>query len=148
MIVAAAIIRSGTVRGAESSSPAVPEVLIGRRTAPAALAGCWEFPGGKLEPGETPHQGVHREIREELGIEIDLGEELSPADGDGWPIGKNLRMKVFYARMREATQTPAPLEGHDLLRWAAIDSHLMDYTWIPANIPIVKKLITHKEIPH
>ena len=52
------------------------EVLIGRRPLDGLLGGLWEFPGGKLEPGEQPESGLRREIREELGVEIEVGRSL------------------------------------------------------------------------
>ena len=51
-------------------------ILLARRTEDRDLAGLWEFPGGKHEPGETPEDALKRELREELGIEIEVGSPL------------------------------------------------------------------------
>jgi 8-oxo-dGTP diphosphatase len=51
-------------------------ILLARRTEDRDLAGLWEFPGGKVDPGETPEQALVRELREELGIEARVGERL------------------------------------------------------------------------
>jgi 8-oxo-dGTP diphosphatase len=64
-----------------------PTVLLaGRRTEPPHLAGGWELPGGKVDPGETPLQALHREIAEELGVEVEVGRELPGPDPElpGW----------------------------------------------------------------
>ncbi|MFM7212080.1 MAG: NUDIX domain-containing protein, partial [Actinomycetota bacterium] len=69
VVVAAAILRDG-------------RYLAARRTRPAWAAGRWEFPGGKVEPGETEQQALVREIREELGVEIEVVRRFS---GE-WPL--------------------------------------------------------------
>lgn len=51
-----------------------PQVLVGQRPENHSLAGLWEFPGGKIEPGETPEQALKRELQEELGIDADIGK--------------------------------------------------------------------------
>src|SRR5690625_3182123 len=61
-------------------------LLAARRSAPKSLAGQWEFPGGKVEPGEAPEVALHRELREELGIGVLLGAEIPSAAGQEWPI--------------------------------------------------------------
>ena len=73
IVVAAAIERDG-------------RYLAARRTRPTDVAGLWEFPGGKVEPGETEEEALVREIREELGVEIAVGERI-PGE---WPLRDDL----------------------------------------------------------
>jgi len=73
------------------------ELLTARRTVPASLAGRFEFPGGKVDPGETPEEALHREIREELGVELALGPELvGPSDG-AWRLSDVYVMRLWLA---------------------------------------------------
>ena len=63
-------------------------LLSAQRTEPPELAGGWEIPGGKVDPGESPRAALHREIREELGVRIRIGASgLGPVDGWG-PLGE------------------------------------------------------------
>ena len=63
-------------------------LLVARRSAPKHLAGLWEFPGGKVEPGEEPEAALMRELSEELGIGVRLGPELPAEASDGWPLNE------------------------------------------------------------
>ena len=110
-------------------------LLAARRTEPPALAGGWEFPGGKVDPGETLHQAVHREVREELGVEVLLGQPLpGPLPRGRWPLGDHFAMTVWMAQV--SAGEPAPLEDHDQLRW--LSKHdLYAVEWLPADLPIV-----------
>ncbi len=106
VVVGAAIVRDGLL-------------LAARRTEPAHLAGGWELPGGKVEPGESDEQALVREIDEELGVDIILG----PRVGTDWPLGRYV-LRVWLARLVDGAE-PAPVEQHDAVRWvdpATIDS--------------------------
>ena len=110
-------------------------LLAARRVEPAYLRGGWEFPGGKVEPDETPVQAVHRELREELGIEVELGSPLPGPQPDlTWPLSERYAIRVFFARV--VSGQVRPLEDHDELRWLARDE-LFDVPWLPADLPIV-----------
>ena len=109
-------------------------LLAARRTEPAALAGGWELPGGKVEPGEDPIEALHREIAEELGVEVRLGRVVEgPLDG-AWPLGDRYAMTVWLAVITAGE--PQPLEDHDVLRvLPAAELHAVP--WLPADRPIV-----------
>jgi 8-oxo-dGTP diphosphatase len=100
VVVAAALLHEG-------------RLLAARRSAPPELAGRWELPGGKVEPGETPEQALVRELREELGIEAEAVERLPGA----WPLKPGLELQVWTARLVHGD--PRPLQDHDALRWLA-----------------------------
>ncbi|GAB4098767.1 (deoxy)nucleoside triphosphate pyrophosphohydrolase [Sinomonas halotolerans] len=131
------------VGGALVDSLARPSrLLVARRTSPPAFAGMWEFPGGKVEPGEEPRAALVRELREELGIEARLGSEVPGPLEQGWPLNERAAMRVWLAEVEDGE--PAPLEDHDELRWLALDADsLASVPWIPADFPIVEALRRH-----
>ena len=110
-------------------------LLAARRTEPSALAGGWEFPGGKVDPGEGHVEALHRELREELGVEVALGALVEGPLGGDWPLGNDYVIRVWLAKV--VAGTPSPLEDHDELRWLAHDE-LYAVPWLPADLPIVR----------
>jgi 8-oxo-dGTP diphosphatase len=113
-------------------------LLAARRTEPPELAGGWELPGGKVEPGEDELAAVHREVVEELGVEVALGERLAgPLDRGRWPLGDRFAMTVWWAVVTRGE--PAPVEDHDELRWLRLDD-LYAVAWLPADLPVVDRV--------
>lgn len=105
-------------------------VLAARRGPGRALAGLWEFPGGKVEPGETDATALRRELSEELGLEATLGPCLGESHFRS-PKG-DILLVVYVA---EAGGTPMPTE-HDAIAWLGPDE-LTTVTWSPADVPLL-----------
>ncbi|RLL67577.1 (deoxy)nucleoside triphosphate pyrophosphohydrolase [Streptomyces sp. Z26] len=116
-------------------------LLAARRTEPPALAGRWELPGGKVEPGETERQALVRELREELGVAV---EPLDRIDGE-WPVGGGLLLRVWRARLLGGT--PRPLQDHDALRRLA-PAELFDVDWLDHDRAAVAVLADMPVPPH
>lgn len=110
-------------------------ILLARRTEGRDLAGCWEFPGGKREPGETPEAALARELQEELGIDIEVGEHVISVPQQ-YP-DKRLRLDV--RRLTRWKGTPRGHEGQ-ALAWVPPDK-LTRYTMPPADRPVVAALL-------
>lgn len=130
------------VGGAVLDSLAQPgRLLVARRTAPPHFAGMWEFPGGKVEPGETGEQALRRELLEELGVTVRLGAELESGSDDGWPLNELAAMRVWFAELLDGV--PHPLQDHDELRWINLRDReeVLGLPWIPADLPIVEALL-------
>ncbi|HSN36549.1 MAG TPA: (deoxy)nucleoside triphosphate pyrophosphohydrolase [Arthrobacter sp.] len=132
----------GVVGGAVLDSLAEPgRLLVARRTAPPQFAGMWEFPGGKVEAGESAEQALHRELFEELGVTVRLGAELGGGSADGWPLNERAAMRVWFAELVDGV--PHPLQDHDELRWINLGDRgeVLGLSWIPADLPIVEALL-------
>ncbi|HEV2927193.1 MAG TPA: NUDIX domain-containing protein [Propionibacteriaceae bacterium] len=114
-----------------------PTRLLAARRAAGALAGGWEFPGGKVEPREDPTAALHRELAEELQITVDLGAELCPPDGDAWPIMPGHELRLWFAVVTSGW--PTPTGSHDELRWLGGDQ-LGTVDWLPADQAIITEL--------
>ena len=111
------------------------QVLIARRGPGDPLAGKWEFPGGKIEPGETPEQCLVRELCEELGIETRVGERVAVSVHD---YGRGA-IELHAYRVRILAGEPEPHE-HEALAWAPL-AELERYDFAAADLPIVQRLI-------
>jgi 8-oxo-dGTP diphosphatase len=116
-----------------------PQLLLAaRRAVPASLAGRWEFPGGKVDPGESPEEALHRELREELGVRVGLGAELVGPDDGAWRLSERYVMRLWLAEV--SSGIPEPLVEHDQLRWLPVGSWL-DVPWLDADVRIVEALV-------
>ncbi|MFM8800963.1 MAG: (deoxy)nucleoside triphosphate pyrophosphohydrolase [Tagaea sp.] len=111
-------------------------VLLARRPPGKAMAGLWEFPGGKLHPDETPEAALTRELAEELGIDL-RPACLAPLTfaSHRYP-DFHLLMPLYAARNWKGT--PAPREGQELA-WVRVEK-LADYPMPPADVPLVAML--------
>ncbi|GGE13301.1 NTP pyrophosphohydrolase [Aureimonas endophytica] len=112
-------------------------VLVAERPAGKSLAGLWEFPGGKLEPGETPEASLIRELREELGIETQAAclAPLTFASHEYETF--HLLMPLYVCRRYQGI--PQPREGQRL-RWLRA-SALRDLPMPPADAPLIPFLV-------
>src|SRR5262245_11474698 len=99
VVVGAAIVEDG-------------RLLAAQRAEPPALMGGWEVPGGKVDPGESDHEALVRECREELGVEIVVGERV----GGEWALPNGYVLRIWLATI--ARGVPHPHE-HLALRWLA-----------------------------
>ncbi|RFC67949.1 MULTISPECIES: 8-oxo-dGTP diphosphatase MutT [Mesorhizobium] len=112
-------------------------VLIAQRPEGKQLAGLWEFPGGKVEPGETPEETLVRELREELGIETQTAC-LAPLTFASHSYEKfHLLMPLYVCR--KFTGIPQPLDAQ-ALKWVK-PTKLRDYDMPPADAPLIPFLI-------
>ncbi len=124
VVVAAALIRDGAV-------------LAARRSYPPAVAGQWEFPGGKVAPGETDAEALGRELTEELGVDATvLGGQVGPDIG----LDVELVLRLYAVT---AVGEPVIAGSHDALRWVSA-ADLDDLGWIDADrrlLPALRLLL-------
>ncbi|MFF5260673.1 (deoxy)nucleoside triphosphate pyrophosphohydrolase [Actinomadura viridis] len=122
VVVGAAIISGG-------------RLLAAQRAEPPELAGGWEFPGGKVDPGESDEDALVRECHEELGVKIALDVRI----GADWPLSLGGVLRVWTAGI--AAGEPRALE-HLALRWLGPDE-LYDVEWLPGDLPVVEAIRPH-----
>jgi len=106
-------------------------VMCAQRGLGGHLPGLWEFPGGKIEPGETKESALQREILEELGCTVDIGSELTTTRHE-YAFGE-VTLTTFVCRLLAGTPT---LTEHVAVKWLAPED-LTKLEWAPADIPTV-----------
>lgn len=121
-VVAAVIIRDG-------------RVLACRRNHDRAAGGQWEFPGGKIEPGESPEDALVREIREELGVAVEVRQLIHRATTQTETA--HVDLSSFEARLTNSAPTSST--DHDKLRWLR-PSRLHEVYWATPDLPVVELL--------
>lgn len=109
-------------------------VLIARRRPGAAQAGLWEFPGGKVRPGESPEHCLERELQEELGIRI----AVEGFFGESVHAYEDRTIRLLGYRVRKEGGEMA-LNDHAALAWVAL-ADLGRYRFCPADLPFVEQL--------
>lgn len=117
-VVGAVIVRAGTI-------------LCAQRGPSGALAGKWEFPGGKIEQGESPREALEREIAEELGCRISVGETVTSTTHE-YDFGI-VTLTTFYCELVEGEPE---LSEHQAVLWLP-HAELPSLEWAPADVPAV-----------
>ncbi|MEC4819325.1 MAG: 8-oxo-dGTP diphosphatase MutT [Scytonema sp. PMC 1069.18] len=112
------------------------QILIDRRRSGGVMGGLWEFPGGKLESGETVEECIKREINEELGIEIEVGQHLLTIDH----TYTHLRVTLIVHHCHHLAGVPQPLECEEV-RWVSLNE-LEQFAFPEANVQIIDALRT------
>jgi 8-oxo-dGTP diphosphatase len=126
IVVAAAVLVEGA------------RVLLTQRKAGSHLAGAWEFPGGKVEPGEDPREALRRELREELGIEARAGEIVDVAFHRYEEADKAVLLLFYEAARETGSAEPRALDVAGF-RWAA-RGELRSEDFPPADVAVLEKV--------
>lgn len=111
-------------------------ILVQRRPAGKAMAGLWEFPGGKVEPGEAPEAALVRELAEELGVTVSA-RDLTPLTFATAPVGERTLLLLLY-RCDRWLGEPQPIDA-DVLDWRT-PAGLRDLAMPPADLPFIDVL--------
>lgn len=119
-VVGAVIVRDGLVFAA-------------RRNPERSAGSLWEFPGGKVEPGEKPTEALHRELAEELGVEVHVG---GLASRHTTPVGSAvIDLACYWTEL--LSDAPKTSTDHDQMGWFTPEE-LAELDWSPADVPIIR----------
>lgn len=121
IVVATAIMRNG-------------QVLAQQRAYPSADAGRWEFPGGRVEPGESEESAVVRECREELGVDVRAGQRIGP----DVPLRNGMTLRLYFAELVDESVEPIAVE-HSAVRWVSVDE-FDGLPWLDADLAFIPDL--------
>ena len=124
--------RSGPLRAVAGVIERKGVFLIGQRLPDDSLGGYWEFPGGKIEVGETPVECLQRELREELGVETRIGSLVCTVRPS-----ESFQLTVHRASIVEGEPE---LREHTELRWVSLEE-MQRYDMLPADRPVVERLV-------
>lgn len=116
---------------------AAGQILVQKRAANKSMAGLWEFPGGKVEPGERPEDALVRELAEELGIAVQP-DDLEPLSFASAPLGEKHLLLLLYI-CRKWAGVPVALDA-EALAWSSPEA-LPGLAMPPADIPLVNALL-------
>ena len=111
------------------------KVLAGKRNADRLVGGMWEFPGGKIEKGETPQEAAKRELKEEFHDKVQIGSQLGETVSYEYDFGI-VKLTVFFAKL---LTNNFDLVAHSEVEWLSADE-VQKLNWAPANAPLVKEL--------
>ncbi|WP_203333716.1 NUDIX domain-containing protein [Planococcus beigongshangi] len=115
------------------------KILCAQRGHEKSLPGLWEFPGGKIEQGESPQAALQREIQEEMHCEIEIGEQVEHTVYE-YDFGI-VHLTTFYCRLVQGTPI---LTEHVAIQWLE-PAELEQLQWAPADIPAIEKLAQNLE---
>ncbi|RIX36090.1 (deoxy)nucleoside triphosphate pyrophosphohydrolase [Corynebacterium falsenii] len=124
-VVGAVLLRDGTI-------------LAAQRGTDMSLSGLWEFPGGKIEKGETPEEALARELEEELHITAQIGDKIETTEHE-YDFGIVI-LTTFYASLDSGEPE---LTEHAQVRWCTPEE-LETLEWAPADVPAVKKIVSEQ----